>query len=252
MQNKEERNTELISCENLYFSHITGQNLLENVSFSINAGENVCLIGPNGSGKSTIAHLILGLFKPQAGSISVLDRSPAESRLHVAYVPQHIHFDPLFPVTAIDVVLMGRRGGYFGHLTKHDKEEAMRALHEVGMEQYADTSFTHLSGGECQRILIARALADSDWRILIMDEPSAHVDTEFQTVLENLLSNCPSNKAVLCISHDMDFVATQFERILCLYKNIEEHSLDDETKTFHLLHNNVKKVLHHHHDGAPT
>ncbi|MGW8258136.1 MAG: metal ABC transporter ATP-binding protein, partial [Thermoguttaceae bacterium] len=152
--------TSVVAFRNVSFFY-GAENVLEGVSFCINHCDSVCIVGPNGGGKTTI--LILGLLKPTAGEISVFGQSPWQARLNIGYMPQHVLYDPQFPATVMDIVLMGRLGqpglkGFFGWPGRSDHQAAEEALKQVEMQDFSRRSFAALSGGQRQRVLVARAL----------------------------------------------------------------------------------------------
>ena len=147
-----------ISLTDVSFAY-NGVPVLEDVTLAIPEGEFVTVVGPNGGGKTTLLKLILGLLRPSKGQVRVFGEMPQRARSRVGYAPQHMGFDPRFPVTALDVVLMGRLerrllGGY----TKADKRAAVAALGEVELTESWSHPFSALSGGQRQRVLIARAI----------------------------------------------------------------------------------------------
>lgn len=151
--------------------------VLEKVDLTIPKGDFVSMVGPNGGGKTTLLRLILGLLRPERGTVRVFGKPPAEARRLIGYMPQYAHLDPRFPVRVLDVALMGCLGRHLGPFSRADRARAREALGEVGLADYAKRSFSALSGGQRQRVLIARALA-CEPRLLLLDEPKigrAHV-----------------------------------------------------------------------------
>jgi zinc transport system ATP-binding protein len=150
----------VIDIKNVSFSY-DKQMILENINLSVEEKDFLAIIGPNGGGKSTLLKLILGIIKPQKGSISVLGKVPSKSLTHIGYVPQNTNVNTDFPIKVIEVVMMGHVGTkrpLFGY----GKDEilcAMGALAQVGMEDFAQTKIGALSGGQRQRVMIARALS---------------------------------------------------------------------------------------------
>ena len=150
-----------INVNNLSFGYLPKERIFNDVSFSVNAGQFLGIIGPNGGGKSTLLKLLLGLLEPWGGSIMINNAPPPTPR--VGYVPQVFQFDKYFPITAYEVVLggMARNLSVFGRYTAKDRSAATIALERVGLVHLADHPFGSLSGCEAQRVLIARALAQS-------------------------------------------------------------------------------------------
>jgi manganese/iron transport system ATP-binding protein len=178
---------------------------LEAATGEVAPGQSVALIGPNGAGKSTLIRAVLGLVPLAAGRIEVLGADPVAARRDVGYVPQADLLDLDFPVTVLQVVLMGRyrRIGWLRRPGRADRERAREALAEVGLADRADRRFGELSGGQRQRVLLARALA-ADPRLLLLDEPFNGVDSVSQELLLDALSRARAGGAAVLIStHDL-------------------------------------------------
>jgi zinc transport system ATP-binding protein len=190
--------------------------VLENASFHIHRGEFAALVGPNGSGKTTVLKLILALEQPTAGRITLLDGTECDADGHsrIGYVPQQPPSDHSFPVSVRDVVRMGllspsRRYGA-------DAQTAVsEAMEQTGIEELAGRSWKALSGGERRRTLVARALAARP-PLLILDEPTANMDTESEGRLFETLGKLKGSTTILIVTHDMHFVSALTGRVLCL------------------------------------
>jgi manganese/iron transport system ATP-binding protein len=179
--------------------------VVEDVNGTVGRGQAVALIGPNGAGKTTLIKAVLGLVPVVRGSISVLGRSPRAARREVAYVPQADALDPEFPVSALQVVLMGRypRIGWVRRPGRADRAVALAALDAVGLAGEAGTRFGILSGGQRQRVLLARAVAQEP-RLLLLDEPTNGVDAVSQQLLLAALGRLREDgAAVVVATHDL-------------------------------------------------
>lgn len=197
--------------------------VLEAVDFDIFPGDYVCVVGPNGGGKTTLLKLALGLLQPQQGQVRIFGKAPAAARGLLGYVPQHLHFDPVFPARVLDVVLMGRVGrGSFGFYRRADRVQALAALDRVGLADAAQTSFAELSGGQRQAVLIARALA-GEAQAILLDEPDAHIDPGGRENLLRLLDQLPEGITRVLVSHDMDFVVGAVEKVICVHRHVHVH-----------------------------
>jgi zinc transport system ATP-binding protein len=219
--------------------------VLSQVRFSIYRGDFVSIIGPNGGGKTTLARLMLGLLHPTAGTIRVFGSQPASVRRKIGYVPQYSAFDPRFPVTVLEVVMMGRLSRFLGMYTREDRNASLSALEEVDLLEQKDHSFAELSGGQRQRTLIARALAGSP-EMLLLDEPTANVDAAMEKKLYTLLSQLNERMTVALITHDLGFVSDLVTRVLCVNRTVRLHPTTELTgETFHDLYGqNVRMVQH--------
>lgn len=200
--------------------------VLENISLELMAGDFLGLIGPNGGGKSTLLKVMLGLIKPSRGEITIFGLSPVAARSRVGYMPQKTVFDASFPVKVRDVVLMGRfsRTGLLHRYGQEDRQAALSALQSVGMEDRADREIGALSGGEQQRVFVARSLV-SDPELLLLDEPTAGVDSAQQSDFYDLL--CHLNRdlgiAIVLVSHDITAISTYVSKIACLNQRLYYH-----------------------------
>ena len=177
----------LIKLSDVLFGYDRNEPVLKNVSFDVQEGQFVGVIGPNGGGKSTLFKLLLGLLSPWKGSI-LINGAPPPATL-MAYVPQAFSFDRAFPITVLEVVLGGRLRhlSSWGKFQKEDLEIALEALSRVGLPHLQSQSFGTLSGGQAQRVLIARALASKP-KILLLDEPTSSTDREAESaIFETLL-----------------------------------------------------------------
>ncbi len=230
-----------IEVENLSFAY-GKHNILESVSFSVQQQETVAIVGPNGGGKTTLLRLILGLLQPDKGKITVLGQSPRISRKRIGYMPQHLEYDRLFPITAAEVVRMG----LINNKREHSPEEKIIAcLEEVGLAKHASKSFAELSGGEQQRVLIARALA-CDPAILLLDEPTAMVDPGAEAQLLKHLSDLHERMTVVIVSHDLGFVGPLVETVLCVSKQVVRHPMAQLTgKDIHELYGEPVQMIRH-------
>jgi len=212
-----------VLIENLSFGY-GSRHVLEDVSLEIERGDFACLVGPNGGGKTTLLKLILGLLKPDRGRVRVLGLPPEEARQKVGYMPQHANLDPLFPVTAMDVVLMGRLGRHrwFGSYRRTDRLAGEAALEEVGLAGSGRVPFAALSGGQRQRVLIARALVD-DPELLLLDEPTANLDPQAEGELYALLQRLNRRMTIVLVSHDLGFVSQFVRRVICVNRRVFTH-----------------------------
>ena len=239
--------SDVIEIEHLSFAYPLTP-VLEDVTFSIQRGDFVCIVGPNGGGKTTLLRLILGLLTPSRGSVRVFGRSPIEARRRIGYMPQHAQLDPQFPVRVSDVILMGRLGsGQLGRFSRADKDVAAAALGEVGLADYAWRSFAALSGGQRQRVLIARALA-CEPELLLLDEPTANLDPLVQDEMNELLHKLNERLTVVLVSHDVGFVMRYVKTVVCVNREVMVHSADDITgDSIRALYGHDVRMVHHEH-----
>lgn len=212
-----------ITAEDLAFAY-DGNLVLEGVAFDIAVGEFITIVGPNGGGKTTLVKLILGLLRPKRGQVRIFGKSPGEVRSRIGYMPQHARLDPLFPASVLDVALMGRLGNgtRFGPVRPADRQAALQALADVGLDDLATRSFSSLSGGQVRRLLIARALACQP-EILILDEPTANLDPRAEQELYTILRGIGERMTILLASHDLAYVTKYSGRVLCVNRKVHVH-----------------------------
>ena len=220
--------TPVIEMRNVSFAY-NATPALEGVNLAVADGESVCVVGPNGGGKTTLLKIILGLLQPATGEARVFGQPPEQARRRVGYMPQESLYDPQFPVSVMDIVLMGRLGRHWcGPYSRSDKEAARAALDELGMNGFESRSFASLSGGQRQRALIARALA-SEPKILLLDEPTANVDPHGGEQLLDILETLNQRMTILMVTHDLGFVSTFFKRVVCVNRRVVVHPMSEIT-----------------------
>ncbi len=209
-----------------------GKWVLKSIYLKCYEGEILGIVGPNGGGKSTLLKVILGLIAPIKGTILLFGQKPGgQARLNVGYLPQISHADRSFPVTALDVVIMGlyQQMGLFTRFRPRHRQAALEKLEQVGMADHADKPFGVLSGGQQQRVQIARALV-SDPRLLVLDEPSTGVDSVGQEDFYELLAGLRDSLqriSVIMVSHDIGVVTSHADRVACLNREIHYHGETD-------------------------
>jgi zinc/manganese transport system ATP-binding protein len=198
---------------------LSGRQVLDNVSFTIGAGQFTGLIGPNGAGKTTLLRVILGLQRPAAGQVAVLGRPRSRRSSSIGYVPQKVLLDPDLPMRARDLIALGIDGHRFGlRLRSKERSQAIREmLHAVDADRFADARVGNLSGGEQQRVLIAHALISRP-QLLLLDEPLANLDLRSGQEIISLLGRIAREHqiAVLLTAHDMNPLLPVMDRVVYL------------------------------------
>ncbi|WP_027184719.1 metal ABC transporter ATP-binding protein [Desulfovibrio inopinatus] len=189
---------------------------LEKVSLTVAPGEFWAILGPNGGGKTTLLRLILGLLPLQHGRIEIFGRPARKSLDKVGYVPQHTDLRTDFPARVLDVVLMGIRG----RIRKTQKEKAMECLDRLGMAECSQNMLADLSGGQIQRVLIARALL-CDPQLLLMDEPTSNIDPQGRFCLYAFLADLAQEAAVVVVSHDLAMIRAGVTGLACVNRQLE-------------------------------
>jgi zinc transport system ATP-binding protein len=210
----------VLTIEHLFF-HYDSMTILENVNIEILKGEFIGIFGPNGGGKTTLLRLMLGLLRPQKGKVLLFGRSPEEMRHLIGYVPQAMRFDRDFPISALEVVMMGilRKLSWWGTYPANAKQKALNALERVGLAHKAKSAFGTLSGGEAQRTLIARAIVDNP-SLLLLDEPTANVDIETEQSIYTQLIELNKKMTILMVTHDLETIVDKAEKLLCVQRQV--------------------------------
>ena len=241
----------VIELRDVTFSY-DGPPVVSNVTLAVPPRDFICAIGPNGGGKTTLIRLMLGLIRPQRGTITILGEPPERARRRIGYMPQHAQLDPRFPVSVMDVALMGRlsQAPLVGAYRRSDRMVAGRALEEVGLGHLGGRAFSDLSGGQRQRVLIARALA-CEPDILLLDEPTANLDPAVQDDLYALLRRLNERLTILIVSHDIGFVSVHFKTVICVNRSVHMHATGELThRTVADMYGREVRLLHH--VGSPN
>ncbi len=200
-------------------------NVLEDIDLAIQSDDFLAIIGPNGGGKSTLLKLILGLLKPQNGK---MEKNIKNDK--IGYVPQNTNLNTDFPITALEVVLMGhvsKQKRLFGY-SKHDISCAMSSLRQVSMDEFANSKIGDLSGGQRQRVFIARALCSTP-QIMLLDEPTASIDVKGQKEIYELLKELNKSICIVVVSHDISVLLNYAKNVAHVNKNLVYHKLDQVT-----------------------
>ena len=231
----------IVCFENVCFQY-DQRKILNNISFQVSQGSFFIIIGPNGSGKTSLLKTLSGLEKSSSGQISILNKpiyrySTKELATVLAYVPQTAPVD--FPFTVIDIVRMGRAPhlGIFGDEKKDDLEIARQAMIFTNTDHLANRKINQLSGGECQRVNIARAICQQP-HILLLDEPTASLDLGHQTRIMDLMEKLKTEQdmTIIMISHDINLAALYGDHILVLKNgDIVAQGSANDVMTFDIL-----------------
>ena len=199
-----------------------GNFVLNDLTFQVKHGGQVAVVGPNGAGKSTLFKLLVGLLPVRIGEIRIHGLPLGDHRYCVAYLPQREEVDWRFPVTVLDVVMMGRFGrqGWLSRMSRVDREAVWRSLELMGIQDLAKHAIGDLSGGQQQRVFLARALAQEP-HILLMDEPFTGVDSPTQETTLALLEQLKQQRVTVMVStHDLNMASERFETVLLLNRRL--------------------------------
>lgn len=205
----------IIEIKNLSFSFGNYQ-ALDNISFNVKKGEIVAIIGPNGSGKTTLLNNIIGNYKPQSGSLLIKNLPPKKVRREIGYVPQKFQFDRETPITVYEFMALEKCGE-----DTHRPHHIKKILEQVGLKNKQKQKLGSLSGGQFQRVMIARALLHEK-EILIFDEPSSGIDMAGEQTIYDLIQEINQTKKTTCliVSHELNIVNKYADNVLCLNKKM--------------------------------
>ena len=235
----------IIEAKKIKFSYFKQNKVLDNVSFDVYENDFIGLIGPNGGGKTTLLKIVLGLLKPDSGTLNIFGMSSQKARNKIGYVPQYSKIDLDYPISAFKVVMSGFLGnkkvGF--RFTDQEKNKAEEVLKNLKLFKLRERVIKELSGGQRQRIMIARALVREP-KLLILDEPTNNVDEESGRDLYELLGELNKRMAIITVSHDVDVISNHVNRIFCLNKKIVCNDAVDITNGDKSV--KIKKVSHRH------
>ncbi|MGK5095432.1 metal ABC transporter ATP-binding protein [Deltaproteobacteria bacterium TL4] len=220
----------VLNIQELNFAYSKGITVLEKVNLVVEQGDFLVILGPNGGGKTTLLKLILGLLKPITGTIELFGKKSAKEVQRIGYVPQQTSINTEFPVSVLDVVLMGaeKTGNFRWEHYSQRKEAALKALDRVGMTDLSSNRIGKLSGGQRQRVIIARALM-SQPELLMLDEPTASIDNVGKGEFYELLQQLNQSMTIISISHDMSIIPAIAKSIACINRTLHFHPAPELT-----------------------
>ncbi|UOQ44311.1 metal ABC transporter ATP-binding protein [Halobacillus salinarum] len=230
---------------------------LENINLSVKENEFLTIIGPNGGGKSTLLKALLGLIPISKGQITTNVDGREKRGTKLGYVPQFAAFDQSFPISVFDLVLTGRfqkKIGLFHRYSNIDKQAVKDTLHRLELDHLAKRQIGELSGGQLQRVLVARALV-SHPAILLLDEPTASVDKASTQSIYDILKDLQKDMTIIVVSHDTTVVSSYTEKVACLNKQVYYHGDPDmpEEAVLAAYGSHVDLVTpHSHHEQEKT
>lgn len=223
----------LIDLESVWVS-LSGNTVLEDITFSLDERMFLGVVGPNGAGKTTLLRVVLGLVKPDRGAVRVMGMTPGELKHelhHIGYVPQSVLFDPMFPASVFDVVMMGRTCciGLLRFASRADRRAVQESIALVGLEGLERRPIGELSGGQQKRVFLARALC-RETRILLLDEPTSGLDLPAQAHFMRLLVELKEGLglSVIFVSHDVQVLARYADEMVCINRTMHLHGKPQE------------------------
>ena len=214
---------EILRLEKLSFDY-GDHRVLEDINLTVYDDDFLGIIGPNGGGKSTLLKIMLGLLTPTEGNISLFNKNPKEGRKYVGYVPQYTLVDRNFPINVGQVILSGRIGhtDFLRRYSGADRKISDKAMDIMGIRNIRDTQIGKLSGGQLQRVLIARALA-TEPKLLLLDEPTSNIDVQAETDFYDFLHELSEKMAIILVTHDTGAISSHVKTIGCINKTLHYH-----------------------------
>ena len=213
----------ILVADSLELGYDEEPSVLSDISFTLYRHDFVGISGPNGAGKTTFVRALLGLLKPRAGKVTYLSATGEEvPRLNVGYMPQQNVLDRTFPIAVSEVVRSGLYGSAQKLGGKKNDELVHQALEQVGLQDFSSRLIGKLSGGQLQRVLLARALVSApEW--LVLDEPTTFVDRSFEDSLNRLLPQLQQHSTIVMVSHNLPQLRALASRIIHV-----NHALTEE------------------------
>lgn len=212
----------IIDIENITAKY--NQNVaLENVSLQVMDDDYLGIIGPNGGGKTTLMKIILGMIKPACGNITFYRNGEKVNKINIGYLPQYTDIDRKFPISVYDVILSGLKKKPFGNYTREQLSQVHETITEMELEEFKDNHIGSLSGGQLQRVLLARAIVSKP-DVLILDEPNTYIDKRFQEQMYEMLNEINKYCAIIIVSHDIAEIMNNVKHIACVNKGLHYHA----------------------------
>lgn len=204
-----------------------GKTVFHDVSIGIGARDYVGIIGPNGGGKTTLVRLLLGLIKPQRGTVSYLRDGKKVEAITMGYLPQYNEIDRKFPISVMDVVLSGLNNGVMrtGSYTQEQREQAVNVLRMLGIEPLQSAHIGTLSGGQMQRALLGRAIVSKP-EAIILDEPNTYIDKGLLRQMFDMLATANKECAVILVSHDLQSIMDNARKVVLVNHGVVERLVE--------------------------
>lgn len=232
----------VIEVSNLYFAY-EKQKILEDINFEIRKSDFLTIIGPNGGGKSTLLKLILGINELKEGTIKIFNKEHLQQIHRVGYVPQNTNINLSFPITVMEVVMMGQNSlqkRLFGY-KKEEKQRAHEVLKKIGMDEFVNNKISNLSGGQRQRVLIARALFSKP-EVLLLDEPTSNIDINGCEQIYSTLQELNKEIPIIVVSHDISVILKYASKAFYVNKRMTQHDLTTMKDEFKSIDSHICEI----------
>ena len=221
------QSSKLIEIEHLSAGY-EGKEVLHDINLTVYKDDYLGIIGPNGGGKTTLMRLILGLKKPTDGSIRCYKDGEEVREISMGYLPQYNHLDKQFPISVYEVVLSGlsKTKSLFSRYTQAQHQQVLDCLEQMQLTELKDRHIAALSGGQLQRVLLARAIVSKP-DVVILDEPNTYIDRRFQKQMYEMLEQINRECAIIIVSHDVAEVLNNVKHIACVNHHLHYHDTAD-------------------------
>src|SRR5690554_4496099 len=218
----------LVEINSLTVGYDNKPNVLNDVSLTIYEDDFLGVIGPNGGGKTTLLKTILGLIRPESGTINFYDKGIKVPSINVGYLPQINQIDKKFPISVSEVILSGITPNkkFFRRYNAEERKRVVYVADQLGISSILNRAIGELSGGQLQRVLLGRAIIDNP-KLIILDEPSTYVDKLFETNFYKLLGDINKEIAIVLVSHDVGTIISHVKNIACVNKGLHYHAGTD-------------------------
>ena len=218
----------LVEINSLTVGYDNKPNVLNDVSLTIYEDDFLGVIGPNGGGKTTLLKTILGLIRPESGTINFYDKGIKVPSINVGYLPQINQIDKKFPISVSEVILSGITPNkkFFRRYNAEERKRVVHVADQLGISSLLNRAIGELSGGQLQRVLLGRAIIDKP-KLIILDEPSTYVDKLFETDFYKLLGEINKDIAIMLVSHDVGTIISLVKNIACVNLGLHYHSGSD-------------------------
>lgn len=229
-RDNEQKRKKILELQNVtagYNDHI----VLEDVNLSIYEKDFIGVIGANGSGKTTLLKVILGLLPPMRGNVRFFIEETRQIKKYIGYMPQASMFDKKFPITVKDVVISGliAKAGLFRYFSRKHKTQVKKIMEQMDILHLKNRAIGELSGGQMQRVFLARALISSP-KLLVLDEPNTYVDKGFEKNFFEILTGLNKEMAIILVSHDLGMISSHVKSIACISYHLHYHDSSEITQ----------------------
>lgn len=221
------QSSKLIEIEHLSAGY-DGKQVLNDINLTVYQDDYLGIIGPNGGGKTTLMRLILRLMKPTKGNIRYYKDGKEVKEISMGYLPQYNSLDKQFPISVYEVVLSGlsKTKSLFSRYTQAQHQQVLDTLERMQLTEFKDRHIAALSGGQLQRVLLARAIVSKP-DVVILDEPNTYIDRRFQKQMYEMLEQINKECAIIIVSHDVAEVLNNVKHIACVNHHLHYHDTTD-------------------------